>query len=862
MGRRLALLFAPLAIASTLLMASPGQALAANGMTETGTTTYEVVPGQSQIKVTVTISVANHKPSDAVYFYYWDQTSIAVEKEAGTVSVTSNAGKVSQKVIKSDTYYRYLQLDYPRVLYGQTRVVTATYTIPAAPKSPGGFRALSAYASLCAAGNGEDTGSLSIVLPAGFELFVDSGADLTRSTDKSGKLVYSTGTQGAPYKLWTCVDAENSGKLMSSQVTASKQPFTLQSWPEDKAWSDEMKADLAKDVPALEKLTGLTMPGSKVTIIEAGDEQLGDYSGSFNADTNISYIPETIDKATVAHELSHLWFNKKTLKDKWMSEGLAGYSEQAAGAGNFTACAAPGTYPGTGDPNLMDWKILTGQPTKADQQIVDYEYKASCYIFSNLAGKMGADNFKDVLVAAAADTMAYQGGKKDERLDGAGLPLTSRQMLDLIDEIGMVPAGVEDLDVAGDMLMTYGIFDGSELDARSTARSNYHTLLTSAKTWEMPLAVREPMATWDFANATSVMSTIQQIFKVRDQIQTTVKGLTLDGTQIEKDFEAAETEADLQAVLALAKKEAGAAGVVARAITTHDASRSFLQSVGLMGVDVDTKLKAAQTDLAAVKPDTATAEAQSVIDTIDKAGDQGTLRVGMAVGGFLVVLLLLVALIVLLRRRGRKAALATAPAGFPAMAGYGGPMMPLDPNQSFGYQQQTSAWGQPQGQTPQAGQWPAAPPIPQAPAWPPAPPQASAWPPAGQAPEWPSVAPQAPAWPTAPPAAAAPAVSPAPMDLPTPPGAWAQPPAPPFPTAQPLPPQPTFADATWNRAAEPAAQPLAPVQPIAPPQPLAPSEPLASAETLAPMEPSAPSEPPASAPDWPQSSGSDPSSSS
>ena len=137
------LLLAPVLLAGYMALATPQVALAANGMTETGTTTYEVVPDKSQIKVTIQVSIYNGKPSQAesggVVYYYWNNTEIGVEKQASAVAVASNAGVVYQTEVSSDRYYRYLKLTYPNVYYDQTRVVTATYTIPAAPHAAGGF---------------------------------------------------------------------------------------------------------------------------------------------------------------------------------------------------------------------------------------------------------------------------------------------------------------------------------------------------------------------------------------------------------------------------------------------------------------------------------------------------------------------------------------------------------------------------------------------------------------------------------------------------------------------------------------------------------------------------------------------------
>ena len=329
--------------------------------------------------------------------------------------------------------------------YGQTRVVTATYTIPAGPHADGGFRAGSAYASLCATGNGYDTGSLSVVVPAGFDLNVDDGDDLNSAGTSGGKQVFSSGTQASPYKLWTCIDAEDQANLTHSTLTADGQDFSIEGWPEDKTWNTDIQDEVGADVPALEDLTGLKMPGGTIVIMEAGDEQLGEYGGEYNVLTSTASIPETAPGDVVAHELAHVWFNPKMLAAKWMDEGLASYSEKVAGTGNYTPCTEPGAYPGTGSPDLTTWMALTNSSSTQDQNILDWQYAASCYIFASLANAMGPSNFKAVLEAVAADDIAYVGADPNEHMPGVRGPVTARQLLDIIDQRGMVPAGVTDL---------------------------------------------------------------------------------------------------------------------------------------------------------------------------------------------------------------------------------------------------------------------------------------------------------------------------------------------------------------------------------------------------------------------------------
>jgi hypothetical protein len=108
------------------------------------------------------------------------------------------------------------------------------------------------------------------------------------------------------------------------------------------------------------------------------------------------------------------------------------------------------------------------------------------------------------------------------------------------------------------------------------------------------------------------------------------------------------------------------------ATTRSNDSRSIFQSIGLLGTDVTTPLAQAKSDLAAVKPDSATSTAQTVIDAMAKAGDQGVLRTG-AVTGLLALILLLLAVAMLWRSR-RTSVVVLGPGNGPT-----GPLILLPP---------------------------------------------------------------------------------------------------------------------------------------------------------------------------------------
>ena len=329
------------------------------------------------------------------------------------------------------------------------------------------------------------------------------------------------------------------------------------------------------------------------------------------------------------------------------------------GAGQYTPCTDPGPYPGIGSPNLTTWPQLDFKSTDADRSVSDWQYAASCNLMTKLADTIGPDNLKAVLAAASKGETPYVGASPAETRADGGLAISAKTLLDLIDERGMVPAGVKDLDQAQKLLDEYGIFTTADLEARSQARSAYHDLVAAAGIWTLPLAVRGPMGAWDFAAAQIAMDTATQILTMLAGAAKDVPDLSLDGTPLQTMFESARTQSDLAAVLTLAKSEADAAVTVGRATQLEASSHGILQTVGLVGTDLSLPLAQAKTALKNVKPSDASTTAQKVIDAVNGSIDQGLIRVAALIGLLLAVLLL----VLFLRWRRHRSVLVLAPAG-------------------------------------------------------------------------------------------------------------------------------------------------------------------------------------------------------
>jgi hypothetical protein len=440
-------------------------------------------------------------------------------------------------------------------------------------------------------------------------------------------------------------------------LTAGGQAFDIQVLPGDTAWAASIATDLGPVMTGLEDLTGLTPPGGTIVIAEVV-YGLNDYGIAYDSATKTLDIPQSTDRVIVGHALAHIWFNSTLFADTWVSEGLATFFGRVVGMSQDTPCLEP-AYPGIGMPNLARWQTINPASTIQDQNVSDWQYQASCAWFDSVAGIMGRDAFRNVLKAAAGGEQAYI----DTVPPAGGLPVTTRRLLDLIDERGMLPAGIAYSDRAQALLAGDGIFDPTVLMDRSQARAAYHALESKAGTWSTPRVIRGSMRSWDFAAAQVAMTTATQILDLRDAVAKTIPGFWPSGGSIEIAFETAETQAELADVASLMQKMADAAETYARANRVRAQSRSIVQTIGLIGVDLDTPMKLARADLDSFKPDPAVAAARSEIDAVDGAVTAGWLRTGLAVG--LLGLILIAGLWIWLFSRRRLPERPTDPATTP-----------------------------------------------------------------------------------------------------------------------------------------------------------------------------------------------------
>jgi hypothetical protein len=672
-ARRSLVAAALLAIGLTSVqLSTPRLALASEGYVETAVTTYTVNPTAGRLDVALDVSFKNTTRSVGNTEYVFYTVFVWLEHAASHVYLQpDSAGGLIVRDKVGKAYDRWAVHVGRVVFYGETKRIHVTYQLQGgAPRSTSDVRVNPAFASFCVVAMGDDGGTARVVAPVGYQLTFDGeGGDLTPTTSGSST-TWSTGKLDKPYDFWACGSGPDPARYNDTILTSpSGQKIDVQAWPTDATWQDQVKTEVDGALTKLEALVGRGLPNDGTIVVrEVASGELGAYAGFFDPTSGLAQVGEDYGSdGTVAHELSHAWFNDDLFDSRWMSEGMAEWARVSTVP---DTCPEPASFPGQGSPRIAGWVFAGPRSPQSVLDTVDYEYSASCYIVTTLAAKVGPDGMRAALAAMFDRKLAYRSGTTV--LDGKAGVLSWREWLDAIDELGMVPAGVADLDFAQNLLHHFGAADvGSLLDKRSAARKTYHALTGSVGDWTLPEPVLRSMGTWQFDAATTAMTDTATTYALLQQADTTLTGIDAVEGPVKALVEGATVEADLVAAEAKAQDELDAAKAVVGAQAALAAPRDVMTTIGLLGSDPSTPVAAAVA--AAAKADLAGAKAQAATITSSLAGasQQGLTRVVVAVV-VTVVLLLLLALLVRRRRRAsarHAMALAQVAAEHPDLAG-------------------------------------------------------------------------------------------------------------------------------------------------------------------------------------------------
>jgi hypothetical protein len=660
-----------MAVAAIGIAPAPSQA-ASDQLRDSAIRTYELQPARGVVHVTEALTLTNKAPSTAKHYsctrygigpygpveytitcttrtdYYYNEHTLWVERDAKALKVKANSGSASVKLGGRDGDWRKVTIRYSPLYYGKTRKLTFSYDLPGGgPRSTAERRVGHAYSDFCAWGPGTETGSLRVVVPAGFDM------RLTRSMSANtagGKTTYSTPSMKQAWEFRSCVTGTNDAGYTSTPVRlADGRLVTIESWKEDTAWATAVRDAVTDDLPALKKLLGPAVDATDLVV----REEVARVSAAtyFTPLDSTLHLSESIaDRAAATRSMSGLWFDRALFTESWMRNGYAAWAEHEAGV-SAAPCSKPGAVPGAGDAALFQWKDAAPGSSNATLELAAYQGQAACYVVSTIAEAIGTDRMLDTIGAMRAGTDPFTGAVAST--DVATAAVGWQTWLDIVVERGLVPAGA-DPGLADALAKTYGVTAADDvLAAHTHAIAAYHDLV-AALGGPAPAAVTDALRTWEFEPAEAAIATAREVRETASSIDATLPGVaTADGAVVTAIL-GAKTQADLDAAAVMADQQFELATAVADAIAMEHAPRDAIQELGLIGTtlpdDADAVAAVSRIDAAAAQSAVARIRA-----AIDGARDAGTQRLALALGGIVSLFLLVVGAVTVRRRRRRLA---------------------------------------------------------------------------------------------------------------------------------------------------------------------------------------------------------------
>ena len=497
--RTVAVVSAVLALAA--VTAASSTALGSDDQLQTrSTSTFRLQPAKHRVAVTVDLSVTNRIPDGFDYVtsrpqrFYVKKFAVHIQKGATNVRVSGKGSNIRR--VREDEVIDTYKVIFPRIFRGQVAKVRVSYDLQAAGAGSSKMtRVTDAYSHFCWHGQLTDRADARAILPKGYSPDTIGRGVRTRSVDGATWLT-PKGQKDA--KSLHCVESSKPNKLARNTITTpSGESVVVEGWPENPQWLNAVSGLVEATLPVLQAWAGSPLPTAELVVRQSANQALGGYAGDFDGRSDEIRVGETTDDpATVTHELAHAWFNRSTMGETWMIEGSAEWASRVA---NGYWCSDPSTYTASARSNLRDWQYLGIDADERENAVVSHQYAASCWIHQEITKAVGFDRMVDVNWALLERAPKYGGAQDPE----AAVP-DWREWLDAVDEIGLVPAGVEDLEFAEHLLVDFGVADPNELADRAGARAYYHAALDAWGEY-LPEAVRVYMDAWEFDSAVAAM---------------------------------------------------------------------------------------------------------------------------------------------------------------------------------------------------------------------------------------------------------------------------------------------------------------------------------------------------------------------
>ena len=464
----------------------------------------------------------------------------------------------------------------PNLVYGTPQTLTVKYSLPGQPaRSKSVTRVNAAFASWFAYAAGDpDEVAVVIEVPKSYEVtFSQPVQPLT--SEGNGRRVYELMGTEDPVAAAVFVSAADDARLAKHEIEVGPTTVAIKAWPDDAKWKTFSTRTVRRGLPVIEKLTGVTTPEKRLTILESSSAYHLGYAGLYVPDERVVEVGDVLNKRVVLHELTHVWFNKDLFFERWIGEGLAEEMSNRAMAQLGGKARKPRSIrAGPSAVPLNGW--IPGGPLDRERFRSDrYVYNAAFSVINQLTRDIGLNGMRKVIAAASENQISYTGDPPPETMDTVQ---DWRYFYDLLEDVGGATSA-ERLFRAHVLTTT----EVSALTARTAARKQLEEFAVAGDGWTPPLEIRQAMASWSFLDATQLMGDADDLRERSHEVIATFEGADIDlSAALEEAYEGSESLTALSDVL---DEYAKLGGNVVAFRDRLDAA-SPLARLGLIGNDV------------------------------------------------------------------------------------------------------------------------------------------------------------------------------------------------------------------------------------------------------------------------------------
>jgi hypothetical protein len=637
--RRAAVLLAATVVAQ-VLGAVPSLAPAARGAEFSMVTdaTYDVLPLEGHVAVSVDVTFENTTPDPAGQFSLFEEVKLAIHDEAAEVTAEDDAGALTVNVGREGSVNVATVHLRGGLRFEEVATFTLGYRLPDGDDPA--LRVSPSIVVFSAWGFGTRS-AVTVDLPAGYEVQIDGDRLSAEETTAGTRL--SSGRITSPGRWLALVSAQRPGSYVTLTETVPLSGGTadlqVRAFSDDEEWGQRTLALVAEALPRMEEAIGLPYPHVGPLIISESFES-GVDGFIEGAGTDEVLVAFDQPEFTALHQVAHVWLDPELIEARWIREGFASHVAERIGVA--VDVDPPYRPEDERDASAAAAIPLDRWPETLDAERDRYAYAAAWALLNEIAAAVGPGDIERVMQRAAAGIGPYEPFAPDVvEPVGEVVPLTSRAFLDHLEQVSGTPLA----DVFGELV--FDVDDARLLDERNAARDRLGELNDAAGDWGVPGTITGPMAAWRFDRAVGRIDDAISWTEQRDDLLGDMRRVGLSTPQRLRDAYllhggGADAVTELAAEAALVDAYGGAL------VAVND-ERSVLARFGLLGGPdpaarlTDANGSFADGDLRAAADAIAEAERQ-----LAGAEAQGLLRLG-SLG--VAILLLMAIVIVLIRRR-------------------------------------------------------------------------------------------------------------------------------------------------------------------------------------------------------------------